>query len=289
MKQKLCKRILDSEIESRLFVKELRESIGLECNNCGCQTFNWVQKRWRWHCKRCSNTKTLKGGTIMKNSNLPVRLWLNAIHIFTHENGEISASSLQSKLSLTRYEPAWYMLHKLRSAIVTIVSKSEFSNFTIESIYSNILDVKKVKVPKHSSGCNCSWTEDSKATACVAELEISMMNHKMKLIALNEPKYNVLDELSPCEIDHPRRRYALKKISSKNEVIKSEHWNADYIMQNFRSTFLKGLISKLRMVHRGVTMRYVQQYIQEYNFFRGFPDDLKANDLFLRQAMVPLW
>ncbi|OAV64164.1 hypothetical protein Barb4_04372 [Bacteroidales bacterium Barb4] len=49
----------------------------------------------------------------MHGSNLPFRYWFIAIHLLTGIGKSFSALELQRQLGHKRYEPIWYMLHKL--------------------------------------------------------------------------------------------------------------------------------------------------------------------------------
>jgi hypothetical protein len=289
MCKKLSQSILNSEVKSRHFVKELRESIGLECNNCGCRKFNWMQARWRWQCKKCSNTITLKAGTIMKNSNLPISLWLKALNLFTQQNGEISALSLKRKLGFKRYEPAWYLLHKLRSAIGAFVNDSDCSIIFRDVAYHSFLNVKKVKIPKHAAGCQCEWVSPQPIIAKIAELTVETVNNRFKVLILNEPRYRVFEELSPCEKEHPRRRFALKRITGKYVPIQNQFNINFFDGLQFESTLINKLKNKLLKVHRGVSMRYVQQYLQEFNFFNVFVESRQSAEILLLQAITTAW
>jgi len=57
-------------------------------------------------------------GTVMHRSHLPLRTWLVAAHIVTSHSNGISALQLQAQLGLGSYETAWFLLHRLRRAMV---------------------------------------------------------------------------------------------------------------------------------------------------------------------------
>lgn len=53
----------------------------------------------------------------MEDSNLPIRTWYLAMAFMTFSKKGISAAEMQRQLSHKRYEPIWYMMHKIRSAM----------------------------------------------------------------------------------------------------------------------------------------------------------------------------
>jgi hypothetical protein len=53
----------------------------------------------------------------MEHSNLPFRTWFLAIYLMTNTKKGLSALELQRQLGLKRYEPAWYLMHKIRTSM----------------------------------------------------------------------------------------------------------------------------------------------------------------------------
>ena len=53
----------------------------------------------------------------MQHSKLPFQYWFIAMHLLTSTKKSFSAKEVQRQLGHKRYEPIWYMLHKLRSVM----------------------------------------------------------------------------------------------------------------------------------------------------------------------------
>jgi hypothetical protein len=62
-----------TESTCRLYFKSERESKGIVCRKCGGTQHYWIDSLSRWQCKGCRKSVSLKFGTIMENSNLPLR------------------------------------------------------------------------------------------------------------------------------------------------------------------------------------------------------------------------
>lgn len=92
---------------------------GFVCPVCGCTTgWKLEAKPWTWECKGCGRQTSVTAGTIMHKTRLPLRTWFLAAHfVATHSNG-ISALQLQAKLGISSYGSAWFLLHRLRKAMV---------------------------------------------------------------------------------------------------------------------------------------------------------------------------
>jgi len=98
-------------------LKEMREQEGVVCSKCGNISHYWKRDKWQFECKSCKTRTTLKSGTIMHGSQLPLRYWFVAIHLLTSTKKSFSSLELQKQLGHKYYEPIWTMVHKLRLAM----------------------------------------------------------------------------------------------------------------------------------------------------------------------------
>ena len=98
-------------------LRRFREGHGLGCSCCGCTHMYWDKAHKSWICSRCGHETTLRSGTVMQGSNLPVRDWLAAMFLLTATKRAISAKEIQRQLGRKRYQPVWEMVHKLRDVM----------------------------------------------------------------------------------------------------------------------------------------------------------------------------
>jgi len=103
------------------YLAEKRWPHGFVCPDPKCQG----RKAWEireenglWECARCGRQTSVKAGTVLHRSKLPLRTWFLAVHIVTSHSKGISALQLQGQLGLGSYKTAWLMLRKLRRAMV---------------------------------------------------------------------------------------------------------------------------------------------------------------------------
>ena len=96
------------------FIKEQRIQQGIICKKCsGCKHY-WLENKRCFQCSFCGFRTSIKSGTVMESSNLPVRIWMMAITYITATKKGFSAAELQRLLGMKRYEPVFRMYHKLR-------------------------------------------------------------------------------------------------------------------------------------------------------------------------------
>ena len=92
---------------------------GFRCPACGDSRF-WQHraKRFTYECRACHRQTSVKAGTVLQSSKLPLTVWFWAAFLMaTHSNG-MSALQLMSELGLGSYKTAWLLAAKLRYAMV---------------------------------------------------------------------------------------------------------------------------------------------------------------------------
>jgi len=93
----------------------IREQEGIICKNCGSVEYYWKKDKKSFECKKCKYRTSLKNGTIIEHSNLPLKYWLSTIAYLNIIGKEISALELQKGIGHKRYEPIWFMLKKIKN------------------------------------------------------------------------------------------------------------------------------------------------------------------------------
>ena len=85
---------------------ELRWPDGFECPACGHKECCALRTRkWTYQCKSCQKQTSVRAGTLMHASNLPLTTWFWAAYLVaTHSNG-ISGFQLQKQLGLGPASP----------------------------------------------------------------------------------------------------------------------------------------------------------------------------------------
>jgi hypothetical protein len=101
--------------------KELRDKSGVYCNRCGHEQHFWLPSRLRYRCKNCNWETTLRSGTALEYSKLPVRYWVYAIAMLADNMKSVSAIQVQRYLGHPYYRPIWLMMQKLRVMMADLV------------------------------------------------------------------------------------------------------------------------------------------------------------------------
>ena len=94
--------------------KNKRLENGLNCKKCGHNQHSFRKSDLKFQCKKCGCRMGLRSGTVMENSNLPVRYWMICIELMTLSKRKIAALQIQYLLGHKRYEPIWLMVQKIQ-------------------------------------------------------------------------------------------------------------------------------------------------------------------------------
>jgi transposase-like protein len=104
------------ETACRQYLARLRWPQGFSCPRCQSSEA-WLTARGLYHCRRCGHQASVTAGTLFADTNLPLRLWFEAVWHVTNQKYGASALGMQRTLGLGSYHTAWNWLHKLRRAM----------------------------------------------------------------------------------------------------------------------------------------------------------------------------
>lgn len=108
----------DEAAAEKFFENERWGETGKYCPHCGSlrtvETKN--RKPMPYRCKDCRKHFSIKSGSIMWKSKIPLHKWLMAIYLFSTSLKGISSRKLASDLGI-KQPHAWLLAHKIRSAM----------------------------------------------------------------------------------------------------------------------------------------------------------------------------
>jgi len=106
-----------TEESCRDYWEKLRWPEGYVCLKCGNKQA-WKTQRGTAFCSKCRHQQSVTAGTLFQDSRIPLRIWVQAIWWFTGPKNGVRAQGVQRVLGMSGHEPAWLMLHKLRTAMI---------------------------------------------------------------------------------------------------------------------------------------------------------------------------
>ncbi len=75
-----------------------------------------IKRRGQWDCQGCGYHFSVKSGTVMHDSHLPLRKWFAATYLMCESKKGMSALQLKRTLNVS-YKTAWYLCHRIREAM----------------------------------------------------------------------------------------------------------------------------------------------------------------------------
>ena len=90
---------------------------GMACPHCGGREFWRRARRWLHQCRACGFEVSPTAGTLLQDTHMPIREWFWCSYLVATHTPGLSAKQLPRQLGYS-YKTAWYMLHRLRRAMV---------------------------------------------------------------------------------------------------------------------------------------------------------------------------
>jgi transposase-like protein len=106
------------------------EADKIGCPNCGVVSKHYTLKNNTHKCRECLKKFTVRNGTIFEDSKISLMKWFEAIFLMTSHKKGISSMQLAKDVGVTQ-KTAWFMLHRIRNAAMTVEFNAPLSG-TVE-------------------------------------------------------------------------------------------------------------------------------------------------------------
>ncbi len=106
-----------NEVAARRWFEAQRWPEGPHCPHCGSLSVAAVAslKPMPWRCRDCRQHFSVRTGTVMAESKLPLRKWAYAIYLCATSLKGVSSMKLHRDLKITQ-KSAWFLAHRIREA-----------------------------------------------------------------------------------------------------------------------------------------------------------------------------
>jgi transposase-like protein len=107
------------EAKCRAYLEALRWPDGITCPQCGAgdDRVTPIPSRGLWRCNECQYQLSVRAGTILQDSKLPLWKWFLATYLICEAKKGISANQLKRMIGVGSYRTAWYVSHRVRAAM----------------------------------------------------------------------------------------------------------------------------------------------------------------------------
>ena len=106
-----------SEADAEAWFIERRWKDGIRCPHCNSVHISEraSRKPMPYHCRTCRQYFSVRTGTVLQNSKLPLSKWCIAFYLFSTNLKGVSSMKLHRDLGITQ-KSAWHMAHRIREA-----------------------------------------------------------------------------------------------------------------------------------------------------------------------------
>ena len=108
-----------TEEACRQYIADMRWAGQFMCPKCFHKEA-WLLTRGIFKCKKCKRDVSVTAGTVFHGSHIPLRLWFQALWCVVSQKSGVSALGLSRALGIKRQKTGWYLLQKIRGAMVRI-------------------------------------------------------------------------------------------------------------------------------------------------------------------------
>jgi Transposase zinc-ribbon domain len=114
MKKELFDSYKDEEKATEAF-KKYRISKQITCKRCGGKNHYWMESKKQFQCKNCRFRTTLKSGTLLEGSKLPIHYLFIGIILVWNKGDGTDIVEFQKYTEHKYFEPLWDYLQRIKS------------------------------------------------------------------------------------------------------------------------------------------------------------------------------
>ena len=106
-----------NEATAEAWFIERRWKDGIRCPHCNSAHISEraSRKPMPYHCRTCRQYFSVRTGTVLQNSKIPLSKWCIAFYLFSTNLKGVSSMKLHRDLGITQ-KSAWHMAHRIREA-----------------------------------------------------------------------------------------------------------------------------------------------------------------------------
>jgi transposase-like protein len=122
--------LFPTEEKCRELLVRLRWPEGPRCLRCKAPVVELETEKQLFYCKDCDYQFSVTAGTVFNDSHLPLFKWFAATLLLCEAKKGMSALQIQRTLGIGGYKTAWYLCHRIRSAMIE--SQRQMLDGTVE-------------------------------------------------------------------------------------------------------------------------------------------------------------
>ena len=246
------------------------------CGHCGSFETKEVPnaKPMPYWCKDCRSYFSVRTGTAIARSNVPLRKWAIATYLVTTSLKSVSSMKLHRDIRVSQ-KTAWFMLHRLREAWAKESSGSFGGPVEVDETYfggkrKNMSNSRRKQLEGTGRGAVGK-------TAVVGEKDRASNQVSAKVVEKTNKatlQCFVVDSAAPGAAVYTDDASAYRGIPNPHDSVK--HSVGEYVKGMVHTNGVESFWSMLKRAHKGtfhkISPKHLNRYVQEFAGKHNFRD-----------------
>lgn len=234
------------------------------------------EKNYRWRCRGCGKLYSVRTGTVLEESRIPVRHWCYAFWRACSSKKGVSALEIQRQTGLS-YKSALFLMHRIRWAMAPTY-KGPKLNGTVEIDETYVGGKPRYRLPQskvlRGNQRSNYQTRGERKTPVFAAVQrdggvrvrvlprVTEANLRSAILANVNKASRVMTDQS--------RLYKRLKNDFPNGHEKVDHSQREYVRGDVTTNTVEGFFSLLKRgihgIYHNVSRKHLQRYCDEFEF-----------------------
>ena len=232
------------------------------CGHCGSIKTREVPSRkpMPYWCTDCRSYFSVRTGTTLQSSRLPLRKWAFAVYLYVTNLKSISSMKLHRELNVTQ-KTAWFMMHRLREAW-TASGLDKFSGpVEVDETY---MGGKRQNMSK-AKRAELSGRGTAGKTAVAGAKDRSSNKVSANVVAATDTvtlQKFVIDRSAPDATVYTDEASAYQGLPFTHEAVK--HSAGEYVSGMAHTNGIESFWATLKRAHKGTFHKMSQKHLNRY-------------------------
>jgi len=274
-----------TEEAARDWIESIIWPFGRCCPHCGSiRTSEASHKKMPYWCADCRSYFSVKTGTAMANSKIPLRKWAIAIYLCMTNLKSVSSMKLHRDLNISQ-KSAWFMLHRIREAWMPQKGEEndpfsgpvEVDETYVGGLESNKHEKDKLKAGRGTVGKTAVIGMRDRATGKTrAKVVPNVDGETMRDF--------IAENAAPDAKVYTDDAKVYSGLPNDHEVVR--HSVGEYLRGKVHTNSIETMWSMLKRAHKGtfhkLSPKHLDRYVQEF----AHKSDLRELDTMVQMSVV---